>query len=524
MLQSLSTRLLLAFVLVIVLALGVSAVGTLFLLRDQQRSAAEERVGRLAEPIMFAVFLLEQAGVSEAEIVSAVDNYAESLDVRVLLVDEDGYVVGDTESRLTGRIVDVFHAPGLPIIQRGSAEFRMVHYDAEGEDLLLFAPADVSVFVSPDLLSELATMNAQLFAQGVPPGVIQTLLAELAAAPQVPRPLPPPSLQPLVAVPEEQITSAWRDLIPQLAIAGGIALLAAAAAALLLSRSVTRRLATVTAAAQEMAQGNYDQQLDPSGEDEIGRLGQAFNVMASQVGHSHQLMRDLLANVSHELKTPLTSIQGFSQALEEGTISKPEEYKEAGRIINQEALRMRRLVDDLIELSRLESGQAEVQRRPVDLDALLQACAKRFERQVRESGAELRLDLDDVPSVSGDERRLEQVFTNLLDNAVRHAPASGRITVRAEARNGAAIVTVHNTGSYIPSEDLERVFERFYQQTKHRSRSAGGSAGLGLTIAKEVVLAHSGTIEATSDRSEGTSFIVTIPLDSNGPRPRSSGA
>ena len=138
MLRSLSTRLLLAFAFVIVLALGVSAVGTLFLLRDQQRDAAEERVGRLAEPLTLAVALLEEADVDQAAIQSAAKDYAESFDVRVLLVDDSGYVVSDTDSRLTGRTINVFHDAGIPVRRAGSAEFRMAGYDADGEDMLLF--------------------------------------------------------------------------------------------------------------------------------------------------------------------------------------------------------------------------------------------------------------------------------------------------------------------------------------------------------------------------------------------------
>jgi two-component system sensor histidine kinase ResE len=230
------------------------------------------------------------------------------------------------------------------------------------------------------------------------------------------------------------------------------------------------------------------------------------------VSGSQQMMRDLLANVSHELKTPLTSIQGFSQALEEGAITSSDEYRDAGRIINEETQRMRQLIDDLLELSRLESGQAVVQREPVDLEHLLRDCAKRFEWQLRESAMEMRLDVPALPSVHGDERRLEQAFANLIDNAVRHTPQGGAVSVRAEAQNGLVRVAVHNTGSYIPPEELPRVFERFYQVARHRSRGTAGGGGLGLAIANEVVQAHRGSIAATSDRDAGTEFVVTLPL------------
>jgi signal transduction histidine kinase len=270
-----------------------------------------------------------------------------------------------------------------------------------------------------------------------------------------------------------------------------------------------------------MARGSYNQRLDVQGEDEVGRLAQAFNVMAKQVSGSHQMMRDLLANVSHELKTPLTSIQGFSQALEEGAIASPEEHQQAARIINEETQRMRRLVDDLIELSRLESGQVVMEHERIDLAELLRTCAERFEWQLRESGADLQLDIAPLPPVEGDGRRLEQVFSNLIDNAVRHTPKGGSITVRASGVDGGVRVAVRNSGSYIAPEELSRVFERFFQHDPSRTRSTGG-AGLGLAIAMEVVQAHAGTISATSDQATGTEFVVTLPVNGKAP-PKKNG-
>ncbi len=507
--MSLRSRLLLAFAFVIVLTLAVSAAGTLVLLRDQEREAEEARVGRLAEPMTLAVALLEEAGVSQAEIQNTINGYASAFDVRVLLVDERGLVATDTESSMSGQTVDVFLALGPKVTVRDGARFRSARYDVDGETLLLFAPANETLRVSSSGLLQLQTAFYELSAAGLAPDAVDRLLEDLVNRAEGSRTIPLPSLRPLVAVPEERVASAWPDLIPQLAIAGGIALVASAIAALLISRSVSRRLGLVTQAAQNMAQGDYDQQLDPRGEDEVGRLARAFNEMALQVSRSQQMMRDLLANVSHELKTPLTSIQGFSQAMEERAISTPEEQEQAGKIINQEAQRMRSLVDDLIELSRLESGQAVVQRELIDVAHLLEASAGRFDWQLQESGAELRLELDDVPAITGDERRLEQAFTNLIDNAVRHAPAGGRITVSARREDGHVRVAVHNTGSYIPPAELPRVFERFFQMDRNRSTDG---AGLGLAIVREVVQAHGGSAHANSSREDGTEFVVTLAL------------
>ena len=510
--MSLRPRLLLAFAFVILLSLAVSAVGTLVLLRNQEREAAESRVGRLAEPITLAVALLEEAGVDPMEIRTTINGFATSFDVRILLVDGRGLVAMDTEAGMAGHIVDAFLALGPHVTERDGVRFRSATYEANGDKLLLFAPANETLRVSSSGLLELQTAIYELSAAGVSQETIDQLVRGLVPVAEGSRMLPLPSLRPLVAVPEGQVASAWQDLIPQLAIAGGIALVASAVAALLISRSVSSRLASVTQAAQKMAQGDYDQQLDPRGEDEVGRLARAFNEMALQVSRSQQMMRDLLANVSHELKTPLTSIQGFSQAMEEGAISSPEEREQAGRIINQEAQRMRTLVEDLIELSRLESGQAVVQREQVDLAQLLEACAGRFDWQLRESGAELRFDLAPIPSVAGDERRLEQAFTNLIDNAVRHAPAGGVITISAQSEGNDVRIAVHNTGSYIPPEKLPRVFERFFQVERNRSTDG---AGLGLAIVSEVVQAHGGHTHATSSLEEGTEFIVTLPAASD---------
>ena len=225
-----------------------------------------------------------------------------------------------------------------------------------------------------------------------------------------------------------------------------------------------------------------------------------------------------MGNVSHELKTPLTSIQGFSQAMQDGAISSDEDYREAGRIINEESARMRRLIDDLLELSRLESGQEKVLREPVDLEDLLTSCAERFDLQLAERHTNIKLDLQTLPLIEGDGRRLEQVFTNLIENAVRHAADGCAITIRAQAQNGRVSVGIHNTGSYIPEDELPRVFERFFQLD--RNRSVTGS-GLGLAIVSEVVQAHGGDVRASSDRITGTEFLVTLPLTppANGSNP-----
>src|SRR5581483_10539029 len=291
-----------------------------------------------------------------------------------------------------------------------------------------------------------------------------------------------------------------------------LALIAALAAAYFVARSVTRPLSRVTRASEAMAKGEYEQQIRVEGRDEVARLARSFNGMASQVSHSHQMMRDLLANVAHELKTPLTSIQGFSQALADGALQSPEEYASAGRIINEESERMRRLVNDLLYLSQIESGQAALDRQPVDVGALLDAAAERVQWQLADEAKTLRVDsAPALPVMPLDPLRMEQVLANLIDNAIRFTPAGGAITLSATpAPDGGVQIQVHNTGSYIPPEEQARIFERFYQVDRSRRRN-GHNGGLGLAIAAQIVAAHGGSIAVQSAREDGTTFSVNLP-------------
>jgi signal transduction histidine kinase len=242
--------------------------------------------------------------------------------------------------------------------------------------------------------------------------------------------------------------------------------------------------------------------------------------MTQEVKASRQAQRDFVANVSHELKTPLTSIQGFSQAILDGTARNGEAQRHAAQIVNDEAERMTRLVNELLDLAKLDAGQIVMAQEPVDMGRLLRGCVEKLIPQAEKVGVELKLDLGTLPPLSGDNDRLAQVFTNLIDNALKHTPQGGRVTVAAREVIGPPVhkgakavprieVSVADTGSGIPPEDLSRIFERFYQVDKSRRRKRG--AGLGLAIAKEIVQAHGGQIKAESVVGVGTKFTVMLP-------------
>jgi signal transduction histidine kinase len=296
--------------------------------------------------------------------------------------------------------------------------------------------------------------------------------------------------------------------------AGAVALAVSLLLAALIAYSIARPLDRIAGAAAEIAAGNYDQQLEISAPAEVARLASSFNRMANQVKATLDSQRNLLANVSHELKTPLTSIQGFSQALLDGTAADGVAQQRAATIIHQEAGRMRRLVDELLDLAKLEAGQVAITREPVNVGEVLQECVARFTPQAARLDVTLEVELGPgLPLVTGDADRLRQLFSNLVDNALKHlrdADGAGRITLRAAAEDRCIICSVTDNGPGIPAKDLERIFERFYQVDKSRVRKGGG-AGLGLSIAQEIALAHGGQIGIESVQGLGTRFIVELP-------------
>jgi signal transduction histidine kinase len=304
------------------------------------------------------------------------------------------------------------------------------------------------------------------------------------------------------------------DLLPRLGWAGAIAMIVSVGVAGLMAYSIARPLDRIAQAAEEIAGGNYEQELDISAPREVARLIDSFNSMANQIQATLQSQQDLVANVSHELKTPLTSIQGFSQALVDGTAGDAATRKRAATIIHEEAGRMRRLVDDLLDLARLEAGQVVLAQQRVDLGEVLEACVGRLAPVLEQHAIALERQVAPVlPPILGDPDRLEQVFGNLLDNALKHARAGaegGRVCVGAEYADNTVVCSISDNGPGIPAEDLPRIFERFYQVDKSRSRHGSG-AGLGLAIAREIVQAHGGQISVESVQGLGTRFAVEFP-------------
>ncbi|PZD93734.1 sensor histidine kinase [Paenibacillus sambharensis] len=235
-----------------------------------------------------------------------------------------------------------------------------------------------------------------------------------------------------------------------------------------------------------------------------------------------KLRKDFVANVSHEIRTPLSMLQGYSEALLDDIAASPEERNELVQVIHDESLRMGRLVKDLLDLARMEAGHMEMKLEQADLSELIKRVHRKFLVYAKDRGIALRYDLPGEPIrlEQADEDRLEQVLTNLLDNAIRHTPEGKEIKISAEETavkdKPFARVTVRDKGQGIPKEDIPFIFERFYKADKARTRGNSGGTGLGLAIVKNIIEAHAGTIEVASTLGEGTAFTLMLPVEGPG--------
>ena len=275
-----------------------------------------------------------------------------------------------------------------------------------------------------------------------------------------------------------------------------------------LSRRISAPIKVLTLAAGRLGQGDLSQRLQLKDKGEMGDLAQAFNSMASDLERAERLRRNMVADAAHELRTPLSNIRGYLEAIRDGVI-KPD--ADAIRSLDEEAALLSRLVDDLQELSLADSSELKLDIQPENIADLINQTVATLSIKAIAKGLSVSVDLaDGLPPVSIDRYRIGQVLHNLLENAVAHT-AEGKIAVSARRQDSWVEVTVTDTGEGIPPEDLPYIFERFYRVDKSRARATGGS-GLGLTIAKRLVEAHSGKIEAQSELGKGSRFSFTVPI------------
>jgi len=484
--MSLSRRLIISYIIIILIALTLAFVTLILISRPLQNRVALTRL--VAQGNLAAQQINNQyrRGLSTEQILRQIQNRPNQNNNHFLFVDNQGKILFDTKNNWAGLPIRV---PQKDDATSPSGTLR----DPTGETNLNFAAVQVGPADKP----------------------AGYLLAVSARSPAVPR----------------FITELGSGLI----VAGTVALMVSLLASVVIARSIALPLKEISGAAGAVAAGDYTHRLPEKGPPEIKQVAASFNVMAGQVENSQQAMRDFVSNVSHELKTPLTSIQGFSQAIMEGATQDDAAKQRAAGIIYQEASRMGRLVEDLLDLARIDSGQVVMQKTLLDLSQILSSTYNRLLPQAKQKEVTLVKNWKRLPRIVGDGDRLAQVFTNLLDNAVRHTPAGEKVTISSNIVRGLphpramppgaaqpdattalsergdfAEVSISDSGPGIPSEDLARIFERFYQVDKSRKRGKG--TGLGLAIIKEIIDAHSGYIRAESIEGVGAKFTVQLPI------------
>jgi histidine kinase len=307
-----------------------------------------------------------------------------------------------------------------------------------------------------------------------------------------------------------ELAPAFRAAVGEaLTVAAAAATLAGLVASLLLMREILRPLRQLAGSSQRIAAGHYDERVAVPASDELADVAASFNQMAATLETVEQQRVTLIGNVAHELRTPLAGLEGYLEGLLDGVLPNDPETISA---MQHEVRRLRRLVDDLQQLSRVEAGQVALRIEPVDLIELAQRVVTQLRPQLLGQCLEVAPETPETrPEVLADPDRTAQIVINLLGNAIRYTPEDGCITVRVGASERWGYVTVEDTGVGIAGEALPYLFERFYRVDPSRARSSGGS-GIGLTIARHLAWAMGGDLTATSDGiGKGSRFTLTLP-------------
>ena len=466
MFHSLRIRLLLTLMSVVVIAVGTVAwVTSRATTREFQQYVERDMVRTQFVTETLLVSYTQGRGLKDLQQTAA--QLAQLLDQRVILTDGQNKVLADSDDQLVGQVIE--RSAQIPAV------------------IVALGRIDPSNTMPTDQL------------QQIPANSLSTIPEPLPIAVQ--RPLNP-GQDPIEA---SFISAVNRSLILAVTAAGMMSLVLT----IVFSRGILGPIETLTAAAREMEKGDLSQRVPVRSKDEIGQLTHAFNAMADGLENVEQLRRNMVSDVAHELRTPLTNIRGYLEAMRDG-VAEP-----SPRLIgslHEEALLLNRLIDDLQELALAEAGQLRLVSQRVSLSEIIHKATSAIELELIDKGLTLSCDIAaDLPSLEVDPERISQVIRNLLNNAMRHTPAGGTISITATSADGEVLVQVRDTGTGIAPEHLPYIFERFFRADHSRNRATGG-AGLGLTIVKQLVKAHGGRIWADSTKGLGTVFTFALPV------------
>jgi signal transduction histidine kinase len=309
----------------------------------------------------------------------------------------------------------------------------------------------------------------------------------------------------LAEIGAEFSNSVNRSLLLAIFGAGSLALLVT----LLLSRSILQPVDALTKAVRRMGSGDLSQRVEIDTKGEVGELAEAFNTMVDNLERLELLRRTMVTDVAHELRTPLSNVRGYLEAIQDDMVQPSREVIDS---LHEETMLLNRLVNDLQELSLVEAGKLHIEVQALDLRQIVQRAITLAQPTAIQKNLTLRTRLPQtLPMVLADPERLGQILHNLLDNAIHYTPEAGQISIIAEQQDGFIEIRVEDTGSGISAEHLPHIFERFYRADQSRSRKTGG-AGLGLAIVKHLVEAQGGQVSARSQAGQGTTISFTLPV------------
>ena len=472
---SLQFRLIVSFALVLTLALaGVSAYVGLVADREAERlqtNTDEARARRITHTL--ERFYSNNGGWRGLQPVLERTGFVAGRDIVVM--DADGTLVGNTSGSPAGELKGLYAGGPAPVV---------VDKKRVG-----------SVYVEKDI----AALKRGMIDKKPPP--LWTKFANLTDE----------QLRQYGASFEEPAVTHLTDATNRsLVLAGAGAGLIGLLLVSLISQRMLGSVRSLTAASRKMGAGDLSQRVPEGSRDEVGQLARTFNAMAGQLQNAERQRRNMVADVAHELRTPLSNIQGYVEAVRDGVL-KPD--RSTIGTIHQQVLYLADIVEDLRLLTETEADDFRLSRGPGSLVETVRESVDGARAKAEAGGVVLSVDLPaESPMITFDRTGISQVVGNLLDNAVRHTPTGGTVTVSAAVGQSSASVTVADTGEGIPADVLPFVFDRFYRVDSSRSRATGG-AGLGLTIARKLIEAHGGSIRAESEVGRGARFTFELPLD-----------
>lgn len=446
MIFSLRFRLILAFTLVILIA-----IGTVSLFTSQTSSVRIHEYQEHTDQIKMhrTQYLLSRyySGGSWAGVQTAVEHLSAILGQHIILADTSGTVVADSENQNVGKRYD----------PSWLGNDQQAQYIQDGNQTLGI------LYEGLEIRSPISTGSVHALSNSINQSLV------------------------------------WGGVI---ALAGALVI------TLFLSRKISAPIHALSVATTRLGEGDFAQRVNFEGRDEVGKLVKNFNSMANEIMQAEERRRNLVADVAHELGTPVSDIRSYLEAIHDGLMEPTQANLDS---LYEDILLLSRLINDLQLLAQADAGELNLVPQPENIARIITSAVASAQPRVDGKGISLKLDVpDQLPSTEIDSQRISQILNNLLDNAIRHTSQEGVITVTVRERKSNIEIIVSDNGEGIPSEDLPRIFERFHRVDKSRAKATGGS-GLGLTITKRLVEAHGGKIEVQSELGKGTRFTFTIP-------------